>query len=126
MSAVTAAFAESSHGGPLHAGIGGDTGQRRRDLGVGPPPLRRGGWIRTTGAGRIVQAKAPTSANRDWGEHHGSKQASQTASVDVRDVLAKEIAIRTREGLIARHVNAAGIYMVRLHHRGLSDGRNDG
>jgi integrase len=26
----------------------------------------------------------------------------------------------------ARHVNAAGIYMVRLHHRGLSDCRNDG
>jgi tetratricopeptide (TPR) repeat protein len=27
---------------------------------------------------------------------------------------------------IPRHLNAAGIYMVRLHHRGLSDCRNDG
>jgi hypothetical protein len=62
---------------PAYAGLGGDTGQHHRDLGVGTPPLRRGGLIRTTGAGRIVQAKAPTSANRDWGQHQGSKQASQ-------------------------------------------------
>jgi hypothetical protein len=70
--------------------------------------------------------EAPTSANRDRGQHQGSKRASQPASVDAPDVLAKKAAIRIREGLIARHVNAAGIYMVRLPHRGLSDCRNDG
>jgi len=36
MSASAAAFLESSHGGPPHAGVGGDTGQHRRDLGIGP------------------------------------------------------------------------------------------
>jgi ABC transporter substrate binding protein len=93
--APAAAVAESSHGGPPHAGIGGDTGQRRRDLGVGPPPLRRGGWIRTTG--RIVQAKAPTSANRDWGEHHGSsKPCSQPQSTCVT-FSPKKIAISIRQ-----------------------------
>jgi hypothetical protein len=40
-------------------------------------PRRFGTEIGTTGAGRTAQAKASISANRDWGQHQGSKQASQ-------------------------------------------------